>query len=234
LKKLANTDFFLFVFENIMCITKLPTEHDWKVVGHCNSNKAVPTDFKTSIERALHSEGETNGTRDLKESEPLMHEGSKAMPKVTAFGPALALRARKLYQINCSQQVKNKTCFDQPKRSNQHFSRHMLISKQSTQWVNNTSSLTQGACSIRNMCDTRTQEKRIQHPLRRQPFVRIASITPHPKGQFLRKPKNNSAIGYNGYTSEFVKEEPLNCKREIRNQGITILDLLGEMSSLSI
>jgi len=217
-----------------MCYTKLPTEHDLKVVAHCNSNKAVATDFEISIKRALHSEGETNGTMDSKESEPLMHEGSKAMPKVTAFGPALALRARKLYQVNRSQHVKNKTCFDQPKRSNQHFGRHMLISNQSTQWVNNTGSLTQGACSIRNMCGTRTQEERVQHSIRRQPFVRIASISPRPKGQFLRKPKNYSAIEYTGYTSEFVKEEPLNCKSEIRNRGITILDLLGDMSGLSI
>lgn len=217
-----------------MCYTKLPTEecHDWRV-AHCDSNIAVPTDLKGSIEIALRAEGEINGTRDSRKSEPLMHDGSKAMPKVTAFGPALALRARKLYQMKRSQQLNNKSCLDLPKRSNQHFARHLLISNQSTQCVNNTSSLAQGACSIRNMCDTRTQEKWVEHPLMRQPFVRIASITPRPK-PFLRKPRNSSAIAYTGYTNKFVKEEPLNCGHEIRNQGTTILELLGEISSKSI
>jgi len=243
-----------------MCYTKLPTKEcqDQKVVGHSNSNKANPNDIKIRTKRALHTARDTNGTRNSRESEPLMHDGSKAMSKVTTFGPALALRARKMYQIKRAQHVNNnktalalrarkmhqikraqhvtynKTCFDFPKGSNQHFARH-IFTNQSALPVNNNSSLAQTACSMRNTFDTSTQEKRVQHPSIRQPFLRIASISPRPNGKNLRKPRNSSTIEYSGYSNEgFVKDETLNRANKIRNQGATIFELLGQMSSLSI
>jgi hypothetical protein len=185
---------------------KLPTKecHVWKVVAHSKSNKADPTDIKRSSERGLQAEGETNCTTNSRQSEPLMRNGSKAMRKVTAFGLAQAEQARKMYQIKRAQHVNRKTCFDLIKRSHQQFAHQILIpTNQSTQRVYHPNSLAQRASSMQEKSDRKT------HPLKHQPFVRIASITSRPNGRFVRKPKNSSD--------------------KIRNQGVTIFDLLGEM-----
>jgi len=184
---------------------KLPTKecHIWKVVAQSKSNKADPIDIKRLSERALLAEGETNCTRNSRQSEPLMRDGSKAMPKVTAFGPAQAEQARKLYQTKRAQHVNRKTYFDLLKRSHQHFARQILIADQSTQRVYHPSSLAQRTSSMQDKSDMKT------HPLMHQPLVRTASISPRPNGRFVRKPKNSSD--------------------KIRNQGVTIFDLLGEM-----
>jgi len=76
-----------------------------------------PIFIRSSNEGALDSGAEIKSTTSRRESQRSMRVGSKVMRKVSAFGPAHAEQARKLYQIERTQHDKRLQSFESTDRS---------------------------------------------------------------------------------------------------------------------
>jgi len=213
-----------------------------KVIGHSNCDEislAVidpmqvcdPIFTRSSKEFEVGVRGNINGTRSLRENQIWTHSGSKVMQKVSAFGPAHAEQARKLYQIKKSQQRDTLHCFEEPERSDVHSG-----NKKAQVSTNNVDLPKEPVHYEQRVIYRNCREKtgplpEIFEP--NQPILKIVKITPRPNRVCVGA-KKSSEVGQIGNPSDrFVKEEPLTIEDKILQKGpcITILQILGEISS---
>jgi len=190
-----------------------------EVFAHSNLNKAHPNVIKT-VQPELHAAAKTKCTKKSRGSRHRMCDSSKAMQKVSSFGQTHAEQLRKLYKVKENQHEESQTVYDVHKRFSYQLGRHILISNhESAQRVYYANSFAKRATSIRNECYSESWNKRVQHSLMQQPLVRIATIQQRPGGKSVSNPKHSL--------------EPWKCV-DIIGREVTIFQLLGEMSNLSI
>jgi len=177
-------------------------------------------------------------TRSPRESQRSMRGGSKVMRNVSAFGPAHAEQARKLYQIRRTQNEKRLQSFESTDRSGFQSGHYITISKHdkaqvSTQGVQLPKDPVQYEQRVRY---TNSGVKRVPTPNMHepnQPILKIVTIAPRPNKDSAGKPKISSEVEYVGKSREvFEKEQPSKFGDMIQKVPcITILQLLGEVSS---
>jgi len=220
-----------------------------KVIGHSNCDEislAVidpkqvcdPIFTRSLNEFEVGVGAKIKGTRSLRESQIWTHSGSKVMQKVSAFGPAHAEQARKLYQVKRSQQEDTLNCFEEPESTDVHSGRHVWLSKnEKAQVSTNGFHLPEEPIHYeQRVIYRKCGEKKgplpeIFEP--NQPILKIVKITPRPNRD-CASPKTSSDVGQIGNPSDrFVKEEPLTIEDKILRKGpcITTLQILGEISS---
>jgi len=197
-----------------------------------------PIFIRSSYEGAPGHGAEIISTRSPKESQRSMRGGSKVMRKVSAFGPAHAEQARKLYQIKRTQHEKRLQSFESTDRSHVQSGRYITISKHDKAQVS-----TQG---VQLPKDPVQYEQRVKYtnsggkrvpapemPEPNQPILKIVTIAPRPNRKSAGKPKISSEVEYVGKSREtFVKDQAPKLGDTIqKGPCITIFQILGEISS---
>jgi len=220
-----------------------------KVLGHSNSHKFHTATTHTvqicgphiigSLSGATGENGvKSKSTNNQSESRKLvLREASKVVPKISAFGPAHAEKARKLYQIKGKQAeqgpeflanqshmqldgyTQKSYCQNANVSTNEvnitkdpvHYGQRVPHRKSTEDWV-----------PISTMTDAN------------QPILKIVTITPRPNEERARNPKSSTDAGDIVYTREgLVKNDPLNIEDRVQQNYpcATILQILGEISS---
>jgi len=218
-----------------------------KVLGNSNCvtmgsiDPIYPRDpilIRSSKEGVLANGAEIISTRSPRESQRSMRGGSKVMRKVSAFGPAHAEQARKLYQIRRTQPEKRLQSFESADRSRFQSGHYITISKHdkaqvSTQGVQLPKDPVQYEQRVKY---TNSGGKRVPTPNMHepnQPILKIVTIAPRPNKESAGKPKISSEVEDAGKTREvFMKEQPSKRGDKVQKVPcITILQILGEISS---
>jgi len=197
-----------------------------------------PIFIRSSNEGALVNGAEIISTRSPRESQRSMRGGSKVMRKVSAFGPAHAEQARKLYQIRRTQHEKGLQNFESTDHSHFQSGRYITISKHdkaqvSTQVVQLPKDPVQYEQRVKY---TNSGGKRVPAPEMHepnQPILKIVTIAPRPNKESAGKPKISSEVEYVGKSREvFVKELPSKLGNKVQKVPcITIFQILDEISS---
>jgi len=217
----------------------------WKLLGHSNSCKAHEATInririRGCTVRSLNEEVRDSGaktkiTSNQSESQLLLREVSKVGQKVSAFGPAHAEKARKLYLIKGSQSQHMPIL---PNRSDIQLSRHIVKShhqdaEDSTNEVNSKDPIYYGQRVLyRNSKENPVSFTPVAEL--NQPILKIVTILPRPKKECVRRPKSFSDAGEIVYSREgFVKKESLSHEDKVQHNVYcsTILQILEEISS---
>jgi len=219
-----------------------------KVLGHSNSYKftAITHSVQISGPPVIGPQSGVTGENGAKsksannqsESRKLvLRESSKVMSKISAFGPAHAEKARKIYQIKGMQAEQGPefllnhshippVCYSQKLyRQNAEVSTNQVnITKDPVDYgqrVPHTKS-TEDQVPIATVTDAN------------QPILKIVTITPRPNVERARKPKSSADTGQTVYSREgLVKNNPLNIEDGAHQNYpcATILQILAEISS---
>jgi len=220
-----------------------------KVLGHSNSHKFHAATTHTvqicgplvtgSLSGATGENGvKSKSTNNQSESRKLvLREASKVMPKISAFGPAHAEKARKLYHCKGIQAEQG------PKFLSNHShiqpDGHMQKSYcQNAEVCTNEIQITKDPVHYGQRVPNR-ESSEDQVPIStvadaNQPILKIVTITPRPNEERASKQKRSSDAGENVYSREgLVRNDPLNIEGRVGQNYpcATILQILGELSS---
>jgi len=220
-----------------------------KVLGHSNSHKfhtatthnvqICGPPITGSLSGATGENGaKIKSTNNRSESRKLdMREASKVMPKISAFGPAHAEKARKLYQSKGIQTEKG------PEFSPSHFhiqpvgflqKLYCQNAEVSTNEINITKDPVHYGQRVPHRKSSEDQVPISKVTDANQPILKIVTITPRPNEERARKPKSSSDAGETVYSREgLVRNDPLNIEDRVQQNYpcATILEILGEISS---
>jgi len=195
-----------------------------------------PIFIRSSNEGAPGKGAEIKSTRSPTESQRSMRGGSKVMRKVSAFGPAHAEQARKLYQIKRTQHEKRLQSFESTDRSHVQLGHYITISKHdkaqvSTQGVHLPKDPVQYEQRVKytNSGGKRVPALEMHEP--NQPILKIVTIAPRPNKESTGKLKISSEVEHVGKSREvFEKEQPSKLGDKIqKGPCITILQILSEI-----
>jgi len=219
-----------------------------KVLGHSCSHK-----FYTATTHTVHicgppitgsssgatgeNEAKSKSSNNQSESRKLvLREASKVMQKISAFGPAHAEKARKLYQIKGIRAERGPEFL--PNHSHiqpvgyiqKSYCQHAEVS---TNEVNITKDPVHYGQRVPHRKSTEDQVSVSTATDENQPILKIVTITPRPNAERARKPKSSSDAGETVYSREgLVKNIALNNKDRVQQNYpcATILQILGEIS----
>jgi len=148
----------------------------------------------------------------------------KVMQKVSAFGPAHAEYARKLFDskdTQCSNGYGD--CLVPPFTTSVQYDRDTVMSIHEQALIGTTKS---------HLPPRPTRH--VYGPQYMQPTLRIAMITPRSNGKTVNKPRNSASADNTGYSKEGLREKnPFHSteKESVNGSCPTILQLLCEISS---
>jgi len=195
-----------------------------------NSVTQIASDLREQTTR-----GEYQG-----ESQPLYRQGLKAIQKVSAFGPAHAEQARKLYQFTETRHKhRHKNSLNLPHSCNIiHGSVILLSQPEQTQNCRNGGQLPKESehCGQRVQHGTSYKREVILANMleQTQPILKLAKISSRP-GKYTSKLRNTLNVKDGGYAREdFVGKKPLNYENGVSEKdfsSFTILQLLEDISS---
>jgi len=171
-------------------------------------------------------------------TQPLCRKAPKAKQQVSAFGPAHAEQARKLYQLKGFRHKQTqKKCLGLPRRCNIHYGSEIMLSQhEQTQISTNGGQLPK---------DPTYNGRRVQHgtsgkkelPLddmleQNQPILKLVKISSRPDKYTC---KNTSNVEHSECAGEhFMEKKPLNFKKGVGGKdlsSLTILQILENISS---
>jgi len=220
------------------------------VLGHSNSHKFYTATAHTvqicgppitgSLSGATGENGaESKSTNHQSGSRKLVfREASKVMQKISAFGPAHAEKARKLYQIKGSQADQGPEFL--PNHS--HIQPVGYIQKSncqnaevSTNEANIPKDPVHYGQRVPHRKSTEDQVSISTATDENQPILKIVTITPRPNEERARKPKSFSYAEETVHSREgLVKKDQLNIEDRAQQNYpcATILQILGEISSI--
>jgi len=219
-----------------------------KVLGHSNSHKFYTATTHTvqicgplvtgSLCGATGENGaKSKRTNNQSESRKLvLRKAAKVMQKISAFGPAHAEKARKLYQIKGIRAERGPEFL--PNHSHiqpvgyiqKSYCQHAEVS---TNEVNITKDPVHYGQRVPHRKSTEDQVSVSTATDENQPILKIVTITPRPNAERARKPKSSSDAGETVYSREgLVKNIALNNKDRVQQNYpcATILQILGEIS----
>jgi len=159
------------------------------------------------------------------------------VPKISAFGPAHAEKARKLYQIKGKQAeqgpefLPNHSHIQSVGYTQKSYCQNANVS---TNEVNITKDPVHYGQRVPHRKSTEDQVPISTMTDANQPILKIVKITPRPNEERARNPKSSSDAGDTEYTREgLVKNDPLNIEDRVQQNYpcATILQILGEISS---
>lgn len=219
-----------------------------KVLGHSDSHKFHKATTHTvqicgppiteSLSGATGKIGiKSKSTNNQSESRKLvLCEASKVVPKISAFGPAHAEKARKLYQIKGRQAelgpefLPNQSHIEPVGNNQKSYCQNATVS---TNEVKITKDPVHYGQRVLQRKSTEDQVPISTMTEANQPILKIVKITPRPNEERARNPKSSSDAGDDVNTREgLVKNDPLNIEDRVQNYPCaTILQILGEISS---
>lgn len=217
-----------------------------KVLGHSDSHKFHKATTHTvqicgppitgSLSGATGENGvKSKSNNNQSESRKLvLREASKVVPKISAFGPAHAEKARKLYQITGKQAeqgpefLPNHSHIQPVGYTQKSYCQNANVS---TNEVNISKDPVHYGQSVPHRKSTVNQVPISTMTDANQPILKIVKITPRPNEERARNPKSSSDAGDTVYTREgLVKNDPLNIEQQ-NYPCATILQILGEISN---
>jgi len=172
-------------------------------------------------------------------TQPLCRKAPKAKQQVSAFGPAHAEQARKLYQLKGFRyKQRHKNRLGKPRRGNIHNGSEIMLSQhEQTQVGRNGDQLPE---------DPKYRGRRVQHetsckkevPLvdmieQNQPILKLVKISSRPN-KYTKKQINTSNVEHWECAGEhFLEKKPLGYKKRVRGKYVTSLTLLQILENRS-
>jgi len=189
---------------------------------------------------ASERRGKTTRGKYFGERQPLYRQDPKAIQQVSAFGPAHAEQARKLYQFKgTTHKHRHKNSLSLPHRCNINYGSVILLSQpEQTQNCRNGGQLPKESehCGQRVQHGTSCKREVILANMleQNQPILKWAKLSSRP-GKYTSKMRNALNVEDCEYAREdFVGKKPLNYKNGVREKDLssfTILQILESISS---
>jgi len=173
----------------------------------------------SSDHRGKPKRGEYQG-----ESQPLYRKGLKAMQQVSAFGPAHAEQARKLYHLKGTRyEQRHENYLILPHRSNIRYGSQILLSQEEQAQISiNEAQLHKEPVHHGRRVQFETTEMLEQS----QPILKIATISERP-GKFRGKLRNFSDVEHSGCEREnCMEKKPFNYDDGLGDKGLSRLTIL--------
>merc|ERR550534_377591 len=197
-----------------------------KIQGHSNcttsQDHTTPTDLSRIRNHSVLNSvtqiasdlgGKTTHEEYQRKSQTLYRKGPKTTQQVSAFGPAHAEQARKLYQLKRTRHKhRHKNCLILPHRTNIYHSSQKLSQHEQTQFsTNGGQPLKESEHCGQRVKNGTSCKKEVPLPdmlEQNQPILKLLTISSRP-GKYTSKPGNSSDVENRDCTiKEFVGKKP--------------------------